>query len=79
MIFTETRLKGAYVLGLFIVGIVGSAKPYLSVWRFMLEIRAMVREVNARTVQSQLVMVPESPTQKRTWTERLVRRFLGVS
>ena len=68
-----------YVLGLFIVGVVGMGKLYLSVWRFMVDTRAMLRDVKAQAAATEPVLVAQGPSQKRTWTERLVRRFLGVS
>lgn len=69
----------AYILGLFIVGVVGYVKLNMSVWRFLMETRARLRDLNSRAVASQPVLGPASPAEKRPWAERLARRVLGVS
>jgi hypothetical protein len=69
----------AYMLGLFIVGVVGYGKLTVSVWRFLMETRAQLRDAISGAVPSELVSESDSPTQKRPWAERLARRILGVS
>lgn len=76
------RLVGAfviaYMLGLFIVGVVGYGRLTTTVFRFMKQTRAQLRDTNPRAVPSQPASEPESAGRKRTWEERLVGRFLGV-
>jgi len=67
-----------YMLSLFTLGVVGYGKLTASVWRFMMETRAQLRDVNSRALLSEPVLGPERPVQKRPWAERLASRILGV-
>jgi hypothetical protein len=69
----------AYMLGLFVVGVVGYGKLTRSVWRFFMETRAKLRGSNSRAVLAEPVLGPKSSTQKQPWAERLARRILRVS
>ena len=69
----------AYIVGLFMVGVAGFGKDLISVWRFLMETRALLRDVHSGAGPSQPLPGPESPIQKRPWAERLARRILGVS